>query len=124
MGVETSLPPIYLYERYEHYFAYSLRDELTEETIPVDMTGWEGIMQVRKNREANDVLFEASSTNGYLKFDGNKAMIDIPGNVTGTYTPQTNDVEYALMVWPPGERPKAKLLAYGTVSVTKTAVRL
>lgn len=90
-----------------------IRLGLSKEGEPFNFAGWTGLMQVRENARADEVIIELSTDNGGITFDNAK------GEVTLKFKPQDTiklsmQAETDLLLISPDDVPFRVL--YGTVT--------
>jgi len=120
MAFKVKLPVLYIGTAYYKAFVLVHDDGLGNQT-PIDLSGFEGKLQVRR-REGAPTDAEWSTANGFLKFELNRVIIDLPTTETKDYT--FVEDEWDLLIWPVGEVTKAEVLMLGTLDAKKTKTKL
>jgi hypothetical protein len=103
---------IYEHENYVHEFQV-YADE--EKTIAGSIAGFTAKLEFRASPSSTDVLFTATTANGYLTVGASSVTLDIPGDVVGDWT--FRNALYDLFVISPSGRPTP--IVKGGVSIVE-----
>lgn len=125
MAFRIVLPHLWIGAAYKASYRVESRDELCRRKsgVPVDLTGLNGLLQLRESASSDTVLAEWSTDNGLLTFDDtNRFTIQLDADDTEDYN--FEDAVWDLLTWQGVAFNEATVMAYGSIEASQVVTRL
>ena len=118
MAAKDNLPEIDLNAAFKHEYSWYSEDPDTGARTPIDLTGYEGKLQIKKSVDDPTALITWSTQNSRLIIESNKVKIFVPYSEVITYTTLTEGV-FDLLIWPTSNLEDVVCLVRGEVVAVK-----
>jgi len=118
MAAKDNLPDIDLNAAFRHEYTWYNEDPDTGVRSSIDITGYEGKLQIKRTADDPVALITWSTANSRLVIDSNRVRIFVPYSEVITYTALTEGV-FDLLIWPAGDVEDVTCLVRGEVVAVK-----